>query len=78
MTHEQQVTTIKQVLEHVRPAVMMDGGNIEFVKLENNIVYVRLEGACVGCPSVYYTLKMGIHEAIQAQLPDIEDVLPVE
>lgn len=78
MTYEQQVTVIQQVLATVRPMVLTDGGNIEFVKLEDQVVYVRLEGACVGCPASYFTLKMGVHEALKEQLPDIQDVVAVE
>ncbi len=78
MDHAGQVAIIQQVLTTVRPHVLMDGGNIEFVRLEENVVYVRLEGACVGCPASYFTLKMGVHEAIKEQLPDIKDVVAVE
>ncbi len=78
MTYEQQVARVQQVLEQIRPNIQMDGGDIEFVKLEEGIVYVRLEGACVGCPSSFYTLKIGVEEAIRDQLPDIQEVVPVD
>ena len=37
------------ILEKIRPYIQNDGGDIEFVKFENGIVYVRMHGACVGC-----------------------------
>jgi Fe-S cluster biogenesis protein NfuA len=78
MTHEQQVFRVQEVLEQIRPNIQMDGGDIQFVKLEEGVVYVRLEGACIGCPSSFYTLKMGVEEALREQLPDIYEVVPVE
>jgi len=78
MTHEQQIAKVQQVLEQIRPNIQMDGGDIEFVKLEEGIVYVRLEGACVGCPASFYTLKMGVEEAIKEQLPDVQEVVSIE
>ena len=40
----------KQITEKIRPALVMDGGNIEFVDYDNGILKVRLLGACHGCP----------------------------
>lgn len=71
---------IEQVLEQVRPALRMDGGGIEFVKYEAEAgaVYVRLKGACVGCPMSEITLKMGIEAALQDAIPEIKEVISVE
>ena len=41
---------IKNLIEKIRPYLINDGGNIEFIKYEDNIVYVKLTGACDGCP----------------------------
>lgn len=78
MTHEQQVATIKEVLESLKPMILRDGGNIELVKLEADIVYVRLEGACVSCPSSIFTLKFGLEDAIREKLPHIKEVVAVD
>ena len=69
---------IETVLDLLRPNIQMDGGDIELVKFEDGIVYIRLLGACVGCPMSVYTLKMGIEEALKAELPEVLEVLPVE
>jgi Fe-S cluster biogenesis protein NfuA len=79
MTHEQSVQIIQQVLTTVRPIIMRDGGDIEFVAFDaDNNVQVRLTGACVGCPSSIFTLKFGVEEALKAQLPTINEVVLVE
>ncbi len=76
-TIEQQ---IENVLEQVRPALRMDGGGIEFVKYDEQAgaVYVRLQGACVGCPMSQITLKMGVEAAIQDALPQVREVIAVD
>ena len=65
---EKQVRTI---LAKIRPYLQRDGGDIEFVKIEDGIVYVRLLGACVGCPSVNLTLKDGIEAILLGEVPGI-------
>lgn len=57
---------------------MNDGGNIELVKYEDKIVYVRLLGACVQCPISMFTLKLGVEESLKQKIPDIKEVLAVE
>lgn len=78
MTHVQRIALIEQIIDTLRPVIVKDGGNIEFVLLdEHNNVHVRLTGACVGCPSSIFTLKFGVEEALKQQLPDICDVILV-
>ncbi len=74
------VERIEQVLEQVRPALRMDGGGIEFVKFdaETGQVFVKLRGACVGCPMSQITLKMGVEAALQEAIPEIKEVVAVE
>ncbi len=69
---------IETILDLIRPNIQMDGGDIELVKFEDGIVYIKLLGACVGCPMSVYTLKMGVEEALKAELPEVLEVLPVE
>lgn len=78
MTDAQCITKIEQVLDQLRPNIQMDGGDIEFVKFEDCIVYVRLQGACTTCPMSIYTLKMGVEEAIKEQVPQVIEVIAVE
>lgn len=61
----------------VRPAVAMDGGDIVFYRLVDDVVYVHMHGACAGCPSSTMTLKMGILSRLQQEIPTIRDVEPV-
>jgi Fe-S cluster biogenesis protein NfuA len=67
---------IEQIIDSLRPMISRDGGDIRFEKLENDIVYVSLHGACIGCPAAIYTLKLGIEQAIKEKLPFIKEVIP--
>ena len=70
------VRKIKKVLdEEIRPSVAMDGGDIVFSRYENNIVYIFMQGACSGCPSSTYTLKMGIETRLREAIPEIKEVV---
>ncbi len=60
---------------YVKPAVEMDGGNIEFVAFTNGIVTVRLQGSCSGCPSSTVTLKSGIEGMLQRMVPEVKEVV---
>lgn len=62
------------LLNEIRPVVALDGGDIRFVKLENDILYVSMQGACSGCPSSQATLKQGIEVRIQELYPQIKSV----
>ena len=65
---------VNAVLDDLRPFLMNDGGNIELVKIENNIVYVNFQGACQGCPMRQITLKEGIEKTIIEKVPEIKEV----
>lgn len=67
---------IEAVLEQVRPALRLDGGGIQLVRFEEATgnVYVRFQGACVGCPMSEITLKMGIEMALKDALPVVNEV----
>ena len=69
---------VEQVINRIRPAVQMDGGDIELVAIEDGIVKLRLVGACHGCPSSMMTLKAGIERAIQAEVPEVKAVEAVD
>jgi Fe-S cluster biogenesis protein NfuA len=78
MTDQKIVSQIEDVLDQLRPNIQMDGGDVSFVKFENNIVYIKMHGACVGCPAASYTLKLGIEEAIKERVPDVLEVIAIE
>jgi Fe-S cluster biogenesis protein NfuA len=52
-------------LNEIRPSLQADGGDLEYIKMENNIVYVKLVGACAGCPMSQMTLKGGVERYLQ-------------
>lgn len=68
---ENTVNKIKEVIERVRPQLQADGGDVEFVKYEDGLVYVRLRGACVGCSYVNVTLYDGIESILLAEVPGV-------
>jgi len=68
---------VQLVLNAIRPHLQADGGDVEFVSLEDNVVKVRLTGACGGCPFATMTLKNGIEAAIKRQIPEIKAVQAV-
>lgn len=71
-------TRLKNALSKVRPFLQMDGGDIELVAIEDKNAMVRLTGACHGCPSAAYTLKLGVEQAIRKEIPDFGDLIQVD
>jgi Fe-S cluster biogenesis protein NfuA len=65
---------VEKALNDVRPSLQADGGDVELVDIENNIVKVRLKGACAGCPMSQMTLKQGIERYLKKLVPDIVSV----
>jgi Fe-S cluster biogenesis protein NfuA len=66
---------VQKVLDLIRPQIQGDGGDVELVGIdEDNVVTVRLTGACVGCPMSQLTLKAGIERIIKQQIPEITAV----
>ena len=72
------IEKINNVLDEIRPFLINDGGDIEFVKYENNIVYIKMHGACKDCDLIDYTIKDGIYEAIKLEIPEVKDVINVD
>ena len=67
---------IKELIDtYVKPAVEMDGGNIEFKAFEAGKVYVTMQGSCSGCPSSSVTLKAGIEGMLKRMIPEVEEVV---
>ncbi len=72
------VGQIKELLDtRVRPAVAMDGGDIQFHGFEHGVVYLTLQGACSGCPSSTMTLKSGIENLLRHYIPEVTEVRAV-
>ena len=69
---------IKNALENVRPNLQADGGDVEFVSVdENGVVQVKLTGACGNCPRAHITLKMGIEKYLMDEIPEVSSVIGV-
>lgn len=71
-------TKIIHIIDKIRPFLVSDGGNIQFIKYEDNIVYVSLLGACAGCAMIDITLKDGIEELIINEIPEVKEVVNVD
>ena len=66
---------IKELIDkRVRPAVAMDGGDIVFERFEQGIVYLKMHGACSGCPSSTVTLKNGVETMLRHYVPEVLEV----
>ena len=65
---------VQKALNDVRPSLQADGGDVELVGVENNIVKVKLKGACAGCPMSQMTLKQGIERYLKKMVPEISSV----
>ena len=73
------VAQINELLDtRVRPAVARDRGDITYHRFRDGIVYLRMQGACSGCPSSTATLKYGIQNLLKHYIPEVESVEPVE
>ena len=67
---------IKETIEMVRPYLVADGGDIQFVELTDDmVVKVQLLGACGTCPYSLQTLKNGVEQAVRKQIPEVKEVV---
>lgn len=69
---------IIEAIEKIRPFIQSDGGDVEFVKYENDKVYVKMLGACQGCAMAYVTLKEGIESVVKEAVPSVKEVVNVD
>ena len=70
------VKKVKDLIEtYVKPAVEMDGGNIEFKSWDQGTVVLTMQGACSGCPSSTVTLKAGIEGMLKRMIPEVKEVV---
>jgi Fe-S cluster biogenesis protein NfuA len=72
------VDQINELIEtRIRPSVAMDGGDIVFSKFVDGVVFLKLRGACSGCPSASFTLKSGIESMLKHYIPEVLEVQAV-
>jgi Fe-S cluster biogenesis protein NfuA len=65
---------VEKVLENIRAGLKRDGGDIELVDIKDNIVYVKLKGACGTCPMSTFTLKNWVEAYLKKEIPEIKSV----
>jgi Fe-S cluster biogenesis protein NfuA len=69
-------TKVNELLDKIRPSIQSDGGDVELIDIrEDNVVVVRLKGACDSCPMATLTLKAGIERILKEQIPEIKEVI---
>ncbi len=68
---------VQSALSEVRPALQMDGGDVELVQVRDGVVEVRLLGACGGCPMATMTLVGFVEERLKLRVPEIRQVRSV-
>lgn len=68
---------IRELIEDLRPFLNQDGGDIEFLKYEDQYVYVKLTGACAHCGFQDETISFGIENYLKEQVPEIQGVINV-
>lgn len=65
---------IIEIIDKIRPFLISDGGNIEYIKYEDGIVYVKMMGHCQDCPMIDLTLKDSIEMAITSEISEVIEV----
>ena len=65
---------VRAGIEKIRPLLQGDGGDIEFVSVEDGVVKVRLKGACAGCPMSQMTLKNAVEAQLKEAVPGVKSV----
>jgi Fe-S cluster biogenesis protein NfuA len=63
---------VQRALDEVRPYLASHGGAVELLGVEDDVVRVRLQGTCNGCPSSAVTLRHAIEDAVRRLAPDVE------
>lgn len=75
---DKKIEEIISVISKIRPYIQRDGGDVEFSRFEDGIVYVKMLGACVGCLAIDDTIKFGLEAMLQDEIDGIKEVVVVE
>ena len=75
-THDEFVERVKETIEKIRPALIMDGGDVELIEVIGKSAKVKLKGHCAHCPGAFMTLKYGIESILKQEVPGFEEVIP--
>lgn len=69
---------VEKALEKIRPYLVTDGGNITIIEITDDMILrVEMTGACHGCPFSMQTLKAGVENAVQKEVPEIREVVDI-
>jgi Fe-S cluster biogenesis protein NfuA len=72
------IEKVREVIEkEIKPLLMMEGGSIELVGVDDGIVKVKLQGACAGCPMSQYTLVNFVEATLRERIPEVKGVVRV-
>ena len=77
MKKEEIEKKINELLDSIRPYLNADGGDLEFIKYEDNYVYIKMLGMCQGCTFADETIENGIFETLKKEIPEIKGVINV-
>ena len=72
------ISKIKIELEKIRPKLIMDGGDIEFVNFKDGILKLRYKGECAHCELSHITMKFAIEKNILEKIPEVKKVTEVK
>lgn len=65
---EDLLPAVQRCISKIEPMLALDGGSIKLISIKNHVIYVQLQGACVGCPSSANTLKYGVEKRIKEDI----------
>ena len=68
---------VEAALDRIRPALQADGGNVELIDVKEDLVTVRLIGACGNCPMATMTLQHGIERVLKEEVPEVKEVVAI-
>ncbi len=72
------IDKIKNTLEDLRPYLISDGGDVEFIKFKNGIVYIKMIGACSQCQYIVFTINDSIESVLINEIPEVKEVKQIE
>jgi Fe-S cluster biogenesis protein NfuA len=65
---------VNRALDRIRPAIAADGGDVWLIRVDGDVAYVQMLGACGGCAAAHLTLKGGIEAVVLEDCPEIRSV----
>lgn len=68
---------VESALNQIRPALQADGGDVQLIDVSQDVVTLRLTGACGGCPMAAMTLRRGIEQVLKERVPEVREVIAV-